>query len=160
MANSKGLLQQEIRQTKPFRSAEHEAILNLFRTSDHLRHSLSKLVAAEGLTLQHYNVLRILRGAGDQGLPTLEIAERLVERSPGITRLVDRLEAGGLLRRERVSTDRRCVYCFVTPPGMEALARLDEPIDEWTRRQIGRLGTREIEALIRMLEDLRSETSD
>ncbi len=151
------VLLREIRQRRPFRSLEQEAFLNLLRTADTLRHRLGQVVAAEGITLQHYNVLRILRGAMPDGLPTLEIAQRMVERSPGITRLLDRLESLGLVRRSRLQDDRRCVYCTITTQGLEALERLDHPVDDWTSRNLGRLGEQRLEALIRILEDIRRE---
>jgi DNA-binding MarR family transcriptional regulator len=151
------VLLRELRQRRPFRSLEQEALLNILRTADALRHRLALVVAPEGITLQHYNVLRILRGAGPGGLPTLEIAQRMVERSPGITRLVDRLEALGLVQRNRPSDDRRCIYCTITPQGLAALERLDQPVDSWTSRHLGRLGEQRLEAVIRILEDIRRE---
>jgi DNA-binding MarR family transcriptional regulator len=151
------VLLRELRQGRPFRSLEQEALLNILRTADALRHRLALVVAPEGITLQHYNVLRILRGAGPGGLPTLEIAQRMVERSPGITRLVDKLEALGLVQRNRPSDARRCVYCTITPQGLAALERLDQPVDSWTSRHLGRLGEQRLEAVIRILEDIRRE---
>ena len=85
-------LKREIRQNRPFRSRSQEASLGLFRTADLLRRRFHAVLEPKGITQQQYNVLRILRGAGDGGLPTLTIAERMVERTPGITRLLDRLE--------------------------------------------------------------------
>jgi DNA-binding MarR family transcriptional regulator len=127
----------------------------LLRTSDLLRRALSQVVDPEGITLQQYNVLRILRGAGEAGLPTLEIADRMVERSPGITRLLDRLEAKALVRRARCARDRRQVLCFITDVGLSLLARLDEPIalaeDAFLRPVAGP----DMERLIGILEAVR-----
>ena len=86
-------LQREIRQRRPFQSAGHEAVLGLLRTADLVRRLGTALVEPYGITLQQFNVLRILRGAGGDGLPTLEVASRMIEQTPGVTRLLDRLEA-------------------------------------------------------------------
>ncbi len=85
-------IQQEIKQTVPFQSKAEEAAIALMRTADLVRRGVEAIVAPYGITSQQYNVLRILRGAGEKGLPTLEIAERMIEQTPGITRLIDRLE--------------------------------------------------------------------
>src|SRR5215216_4972343 len=94
-------LQREIRQGKPFRSRGQEVVVALIRTSDLVRRAVGRVLEPYDITLQQYNVMRILRGAGERGLPTLEIAERMVEHAPGVTRLLDRLEAKGLVRRQR-----------------------------------------------------------
>src|SRR6266576_2721240 len=111
-----------------FRSREQEAALGLLRTADAVKRSLAQVIEPHGITAQQYNVLRILRGAGADGLPTLEIADRMIEQTPGITRLIDRLESKKLVWRERSSTDRRCVYCRITAAGIALLARLDGPV--------------------------------
>ncbi|HWZ86101.1 MAG TPA: MarR family transcriptional regulator, partial [Thermoanaerobaculia bacterium] len=90
MAPKQSALAREIRQTKPFQSRRHEAALGLLKTVDELRQRTSSVLEPFGVTDQQYNVLRILRGAGGAGLPTLDIAGRMVERAPGITRLIDR----------------------------------------------------------------------
>ena len=94
-------VQREIRQTKPFATPDEEATVALFRTADVLRGEAERALAEHGITAQQYNVLRILRGSHPEPLPTLEIAERMIERAPGITRLLDRLEAAGLVSRKR-----------------------------------------------------------
>src|SRR5262245_1756339 len=90
-------LQHELRQRKPFQSTAHAAVVGLMRTADLIRRQMSEVVERQGLTLQQFNVLRILRGGGEGGVPTLEVADRMVEQTPGITRLLDRLEAKGLV---------------------------------------------------------------
>src|SRR5213078_2794277 len=102
----------------------------LIRTADVVRRAVGDVVEPHGITAQQYNVLRILRGAGQDGLPTLEIAERMIEQTPGITRLIDRLESKRLVERERSSIDRRCVYCRITKAGLDLLARLDAPVQD------------------------------
>ncbi|MFL6289525.1 MAG: MarR family transcriptional regulator, partial [Thermoanaerobaculia bacterium] len=101
----------------------------LIRTSDLVRRAVGRVLEPYDITMQQYNVLRILRGAGEQGLPTLEIAERMVEHAPGVTRLLDRLEAKGLVRRQRCPEDRRQVLCWLTAGGTALVERLDEPVD-------------------------------
>src|SRR5947207_13986566 len=97
----------------------------LIRTADVVRRAVGDVVEPHGITAQQYNVLRILRGAGREGLPTLEIAERMIEQTPGITRLIDRLESKKLVARERSATDRRCVYCRITAAGTDLVSRPD-----------------------------------
>ena len=149
-------LQREIRQRRPFRSARHEGALGLLRTADLLRRHASRVVEPHGLTLQQYNVLRILRGAGTPGLPTLEIAGRMIEQSPGITRLLDRLEAKGLVRRERCRRDRRQVLCYILPAGLALLGRLDEAVSTIDEAFLGRLSAADVGRLIHLLDAVRS----
>lgn len=149
------LLQREIRQGKPFRSRGQEVVVALLRTADLVRRAVSRAVEPHDITLQQYNVLRILRGAGDQGLPTLEIAERMIEQAPGVTRLLDRLEAKGLVRRERCRHDRRQVLCWLTVAGAELVATLDEPIDQADVEAVAMLSSDEQDRLLRMLDAIR-----
>jgi DNA-binding MarR family transcriptional regulator len=108
------------------------------------------------ITLQQYNVLRILRGAGEQGLPTLEIGERMIEQAPGVTRLLDRLEAKALVRRERCAQDRRQVLCWLTASGLELVERLDEPVDSADAQAVAMLTPDEQDRLLRMLDAIRT----
>lgn len=94
-------LQAEIQQTTPFRSLSEEAILSILRTADLVRTAITDLLAPAGITMQQYNVLRILRGAGEAGLPTLAIGDRMIESAPGVTRLLDRMEAKSWVSRTR-----------------------------------------------------------
>jgi DNA-binding MarR family transcriptional regulator len=149
-------IQQEIRQTKPFSSRGQEGVVGLLRTADTLRRVLTKVVEPHGLSLQQYNVLRILRGAGETGLPTLEIAERMIEQAPGITRLLDRLEAKKLVRRQRCPTDRRQVLARISPAGLELLERLEEPMRAADAAVLGQLPHRKLKLLIALLDEVRS----
>ena len=155
MAREKGRLQSEIRQRRPFPSRQAEALIGLLRTTDVVRRQLTAVVGAEGVTPQQYNVLRILRGAGTEGLPTLEIAARMIEVAPGITRLMDRLEHKRLVRRQRCPADRRQVLCWITPSGLELLARLDGPVSTSDEGALGGLTPDRIDLLIELLDDLR-----
>ena len=120
---------EEIKQSKPFHSRSQEAYLALLRTADDSRRYIARVLEPEGVTLQQYNVLRILRGAGADGLPTLAIGERMLERTPGVTRLIDRMVKKGWVTRSRCTEDRRRVWCKVTSSGLRLLDRLDEPIE-------------------------------
>jgi Transcriptional regulators len=110
-------LRDEIKQTRPFTSPASEAVVSILRTAAVVQRHLSQVVEAGGITIQQYNVLRILRGAGNVGLPTLAIRDRMIEEAAGITRLLDKLETAGFVLRERSTPDRRQVLCHITPAG-------------------------------------------
>jgi MarR family transcriptional regulator, organic hydroperoxide resistance regulator len=148
-------LREEIRQSKPFDSPAQEAILALYRTSDMLRRRFAQLIEPHGISLQQYNVLRILRGAGKMGTPTLDIADRMIEMTPGVTRLLDKLEAKRLVRRERCAEDRRQVLCWITESGLRLLAELDQPLAAAGVKSMEPLPSAEQRALIRTLEKIR-----
>ena len=148
-------IQREIKQSKPFRSKGEEAAVALMRSADLVRRAIGSVVEPHGITTQQYNVLRILRGAGAQGLPTLEIAERMIEQTPGITRLIDRLESKKLVARERSSSDRRCVYCRITAAGNALLAKLDEPVVAATDLVVTTVKPRQLAQLVESLDRLR-----
>lgn len=107
-------------------------------------------------------MLRILRGAEPDGLPTLTIAERVIEKTPGITRMIDRLEAKGLVAREIRPHDRRCVYCRITKKGLKLLDLLDRPVNDFNRKSFAALGDDELEKLVALLLKIRDshETDD
>jgi DNA-binding MarR family transcriptional regulator len=149
-------LREEIRQTKPFETPAQEAILALFRTTDLLQRVFSQLVEPHGISLQQYNVLRILRGAGKEGMPTLDIADRMIEKTPGITRLLDKLEAKQLVRRERCPHDRRQVLCWITERGLRLLSELDKPAVSAGSKAMESLTPDSLRTLILQLERIRS----
>lgn len=143
-------LQEEIRQTRPFRNAAQEASLALLRTADLVRRLGTAQLARYDLTLQQYNVLRILRGAKGP-LPTLEIAERMLEQAPGITRLIDRLEAKQLVTRVPCKTDRRQVHCHITDSGLGLLETLDPVMNAADGRLERVLAPEQLQQLIETL---------
>ncbi len=151
-----GTIRQEIRQRRAFASVAEEGVVTLVATADRVRDSLSREVARHGITLQQYNVLRILRGAGEAGLPTLEIAARMLEKSPGITRLLDRLEARRLVRRVRCPSDRRQVLCHSTREAARLLAELDKPMAAAAECCMAPLGRARTLALVRLCDDVRA----
>jgi DNA-binding MarR family transcriptional regulator len=121
-------MQSELRQNKPFAAPEEELLLSLVRTADLLGRKLSALLKIRDLSPAQYNVLRILRGAGNKGLPCGEIGARMVTRDPDVTRILDRLERRKLVSRERGAGDRRVVSTCITPAGMSLLKTLDAPL--------------------------------
>jgi DNA-binding MarR family transcriptional regulator len=149
-------LQKELRQRRPFQSAAHEAVVGLLRTADLVRRQAATLVEPHGITLQQFNVLRILRGAGGDGLPTLEVANRMVEETPGITRLLDRLEKKGLIRRQRCPRDRRQHLCWITAAGQALLQKMDAPIARTHEETLKGLRTRDRLAFTRLLAAMRA----
>jgi DNA-binding MarR family transcriptional regulator len=149
----------ELKQNKPFPSKAQEAAVALLRTADVLRRVIGAVVEPNGITAQQYNVLRILRGSGERGLPTLEIAERMIESTPGITRLIDRLETKKLVARERCLTDRRQVFCRITPAGLSLLSTLDTPILHATNTALGILKKTELTSLIDLLDRTREHSN-
>jgi DNA-binding MarR family transcriptional regulator len=150
-----GKLKAEIKQRKPFTGLEAEAYLNLLRTADVLSQDLERLLKPYGLTGTQYNVLRILRGAGRDGLACGKVSGRMVTHDPDITRLLDRLEARGWVARAREKRDRRVITTRVTPAGLALLKKLDRPVADWHRRALGHLGAPRLRALVEVLEAAR-----
>jgi len=146
---------EEIRQTRPFRSRSQEAAVAILRTADLVRRHFSDVIEPHGITLQQYNVLRILRGADGEPLATLEIADRLIEQTPGITRLLYRLEEKEMVVRHRSEEDRRRVICRITPEGLALLARLDDAVDEADEASMSALDEEELETLLELLSEIR-----
>lgn len=154
-----GTVRQAIQQNQPFQSDTHEALLTLLMTAEKVHWPYQELFARQDLTPQQYNVLRILRGAGKAGLPTLDIADRMVERTPGITRLIDRLVKKGLVERERSEQDRRQVWCHITREGLQVLRRLDKPTEALDAHALDPLNREEVRQLIRLLDRVRAATA-
>lgn len=147
-------LQQELKKKRPFDSPEQEAVLNLLRTGDWVDNRLGRLLRDFGMTGSQYNVLRILRGEG-QPLPSLEIADRMIQVVPAITGLIDRLEKQELVVRRRCTEDRRVVYVEITPKAIALLEQLDGPVDEMHKALVGHLTRSELKELSRLLEKVR-----
>jgi len=156
MSRSSGRLAAELKQTRPFRSRRQEGMIGLLRTADVVRRTVAAVVEPHGITFQQYNVLRILRGAGADGLPTLEIATRMIEQSPGITRLLDRLESRKLVTRLRCPKDRRRVLCTVTAEGLRLLSTLDAPVHAADDSALRMLSDRQIATLLEILDAVRA----
>jgi DNA-binding MarR family transcriptional regulator len=141
----------DIKQRKPFESPEHEAYLNLVRTATALMRREAELLKAHDLTPAQFNVLRILRGAAGEGLICREISDRMLAYDPDVTKLLDRLEARGLARRERQAADRRAITARITPAGLRVLQTVDTPMLDLVVGLLGHLGRR---GKLRMLSSL------
>src|SRR3954462_5079474 len=160
MPRESSTLRDEIKQTRPFRSSAEEVVVSILRTAAVVQRNLAQVVEAQGITIQQYNVLRILRGAGEAGLPTLAIRDRMVEEAAGITRLLDKLESAGHVVRERSTPDRRQVLCHITPKGASLVQALDRPMDEATQRCGLNLDDAERAQLVELLGAVRAGFSD
>jgi DNA-binding MarR family transcriptional regulator len=150
-----GKLQKELKQNKPFRSLEEEIILNIARTAEYLAAATARMLRTVDLTGTQYNVLRILRGAGAEGLSCSEIGERMVTKESDVTRLLDRMEARGFISRERPANNRRIVIASITDEGLRVLTELDKPIDDLNRNLVGHLEKGKQKTLNELLETIR-----
>jgi DNA-binding MarR family transcriptional regulator len=144
-------LHEEIKRRKPFEVIEQEVYLSVMRTASVLDADFERFYRGFGLSIATFNVLRILRGAGEQGRMCHEIREHMVARVPDVTRLVDRLEAAGFAERNRSSNDRRVVYCKITRKGLELLASMDQAVLERHREQLGHMSKDELQQLSALL---------
>jgi DNA-binding MarR family transcriptional regulator len=153
-------LKDEIRKSKPFAVLEEEAFLNVIRTADALSRQAEGFLQDAGLSKTQYKVLRILRGAGGEGLPCGQIVERMITRDPDMTRLLDRLEKRELITRARGSADRRVVKAKISAKGLAILAALDLPLPEMHRRLLGHMGKERLRQLIALLEEARCQPED
>jgi DNA-binding MarR family transcriptional regulator len=156
MADTPTALRDEIVQKQPFHSFGAEVAVGILRTAAVLERHYNKIVIKRGITIQQYNVLRILRGAGARGMPTLVIRDRMIHEAPGITRLVDRLEESGLARRERQAADRRQVLCYITPEGIRLLSDLDSEVAAADNAAVSMLSADEQKLLSKLLDSVRA----
>ena len=149
-------LKDEIKQGRPFESLEAEVFLNLMRTADALSRGVEEILKLAGLSHTQYNVLHILRGAGEQGLCCREVAERMITRDPDITRLLDRMERRGLLTRRRDSNDRRVITVRITTAGQKLLSNLDGPLSKHNRNLLSHMNEGDLRKLFELLEAARA----
>ncbi len=157
MRVEQGSVAEHPKQKQLLPSREQEAVVSILRAAAYVRRFGLRVFDQHDITSQQYNVLRILRGAGPTGLPTLDIAERMIEQTPGITRLLDRLELKKLVRRERPSDDRRQVLCYVTKAGLDLLTELDAPLKKQAQLALHMLDGSELDKLISLLGRLRAK---
>jgi DNA-binding MarR family transcriptional regulator len=148
-------LQAELKQKIPFTSREQEAYLSLLRTSGALQAQVEAQFKRFGLTGTQYNALRILRGAGPEGLPCREIGERMITHDPDITRLLNRLEDRGFVERTRARHDRRVIYGKIAAAGLKLLREMDAPIEKYGREMLRHVGQERLKQLIELLELVR-----
>lgn len=148
-------LRDEIKQTRPFSSLEQEAYLSMGRTWAVLEHQLADALKAHDITPTQYNVLRIVRGAGKSGLCRSDITERMITPVPDVTRLLDRMEAAGHVRRERSSEDRRFVTTRISEEGLRVLGAAEDAVMKLHTQQFAALGAEDLQRLVRILEVVR-----
>ena len=144
-------LRDELKMNKPFKSVEEEAILSIARTAALIDHAGGEALKPFDLTITQYNVLRILRGAGDAGLCRNEVGERLVTKVPDVTRLLDRMEVAGLIVRQRGGQDRRFVATRITEKGLKLLEKIDRELPAIHARQLGHVSQKRLRELIGIL---------
>jgi DNA-binding MarR family transcriptional regulator len=144
----------EIKQERPFDRPERELAVTLLRTGDVLRHAVECVLRPWEVSPEQYNVLRILRGAKGDGYPAVEIARRMVARSPNLTRMIDKMVAKGLAQRERVESDRRVVRVTITPEGRRVLGELDQAVNRLLAR-LGFLSRAQARSLVDRLNSVR-----
>lgn len=147
--------QKEAGRVGPVGGHEEGVYLDLLRTAEGLSRGVTETLARADLTPTQYNALRILRGAGAAGASCTEVSERMVTKDSDVTRLLDRLEARGLISREREAADRRRVVARITAEGLRVLKELDGPVAETHRRQLGHLGEKQLETLAKLLKAAR-----
>ena len=148
-------LKAEIGQNMPFSSAQEEALLNLMRTSDRLSRHMQRIIKPWGVTATQYNVLRILRGAGPEGLTCSEIGNRMLTADPDITRLLRRLKGLKLIRQHRDRRDRRVVRTVIAETGLKLLEEMDPVIRQAPDELLGHMSAAEVAELTRLLEKAR-----
>ena len=141
-------------------SVEERIFISLLKVSDALGQEAEQLTRTAELTGTQYNVLRILRGAGPEGLPCRGIGERMITHDPDITRLLDRMEKRGLITRERQKDDRRVVKARITPQGLALLKPLDQPMRDLHKRQFRHMAGARLKTLCDLLEEIRSNKQD
>jgi DNA-binding MarR family transcriptional regulator len=149
-------LQQELRQNRPFATLEEEALLSIQRTAAVLGRAMAEMLKPHDLSAAQYNVLRILRGAGDAGLCRYEVGDRLVSPVPDVTRLLDRLEARGLVARTRDAADRRQSRARITEAGLRLLEALDVNLRQRQKEVLGHVPAADLQALVALLAVVRS----
>jgi DNA-binding MarR family transcriptional regulator len=150
-----GRLAKEIQQTRPFALLEEEAFLNVGRTFEALQQPVAELLKQYQLTPTQYNLLRILRGAGQEGVTCSQACERMITPDPDMTRLLDRMEARHLVERERSLEDRRIVVSRIRKEGLALVNEIDQPLHALLKRLLGHIGQKRLRELIETLELLR-----
>jgi len=151
-------LKDEIKQGKPFPSKGAEAMLSILRTATILEHEQNEALKPYGVTSTQYNVLRILRGAGENGLCGREIGERLISKVPDVSRLLDRMDEVGLLTRERDPEDRRHVTARISTKGRKVLTDATPALRAVEQKRFRNVGSDVAASLISGLEAIRNSS--
>ena len=148
-------LRAELKQTRPFATLEEEVIVEVQRTSQAAVRWVAEALKPSGLTLAQFNVLRILRGARPGALSCTEISTRMIADAPDLTRLLDRLEAGGMILKERDTSDRRAVNVRVTAAGVERVEEASVAVRRRVQEALRPMSERKLETLADLLEEAR-----
>ena len=136
---------------------EDQVFVAILKAADALGQQAERLIRTAGLTGTQYNVLRILRGAGPEGLACRAIGDRMITHDPDITRLLDRMEKRGLISRERQKDDRRVVKTRITPEGLDLIKPLDQPVRDLHKQQFRHVARTRLRTLHDLLEDIRAD---
>jgi DNA-binding MarR family transcriptional regulator len=150
---------EEIHQTRPFATIEEELLVSLLRTTDVLHQRFEQIIRPFNISMTQYNVLRILRGAEPTGRTCGEIGERMIAREPDVTRLLDRMDKAGLLKRTRNSDDRRVVVTRITVCGLKLLDELEPKLRELDGL-LRPMGERKIESMLKLLDEVREHVRE
>jgi len=153
----KSSLATALKQNRPFVSLEQEVYLSILRTASELSHAVDQFFRPFDITPSQYNVLRILRGAGTDGLCRNEISERMVTATPDMTRLLDRMEKAGWVTRERAEEDRRQVSTHITKSGMELLARLEKPTGDFVTPLFAEAKIGDLKTVLKVNDQIRAK---
>jgi DNA-binding MarR family transcriptional regulator len=152
-------VQSEIRQTRPFRSRRQEATIALLRTASVVGRAIGRVLEPWNLSPAQYNALRIIRGAESAGIATLAIRERMIEEGTTITRILDKLEESGFIRRDR-GPDRRQVLCYATAEGRRLLDKIDPLVDAADEQVVASLSARDLQHFIALLDSIRAANAE
>ena len=147
------ILRKRIKQTR-FESPVQEALLNLTIAANYIREEAERTLEPHGVTGAQYNVLRILRGVHPEGHPRGEIAQRMLDRAPDVTRLIDRLEEKGLVARDRTSQDRRHSMTRISDAGLALVEQIQPVMKENFKKLRKRLSDEDCEMLSRICEQI------
>lgn len=153
-------MQNELKQNKPFNSTAEAVHLAVLVTAEKLKANAAHVFKSKDLTAAQYNVLRILRGAGKNGITCTEISGRMITRDSDITRMLDRLEARGLISRERQADDRRVVKAFIADAGLLLLKELDRPLRKLVENQMAGISENDLKKLVKLLDKIRGNISE
>lgn len=148
-------LKEELKTSADTLSVEQEAFLSLLVTVDRLMRRHTLFMAEFGISPKQYNILRILRGAGPNGLPVMEIGRRMIEKSPDVSRIIDRLIDLGHVKRRRQRSDRRVVLVTISEKGLDLLARMDQPVVDDTNNMLAGVDKKDLKSLVLLLEKVR-----
>src|ERR1700755_2238377 len=155
----KASLATALKQNRPFVSLEQEVYLSILRTASEMSHAVDQFFRSFGITSSQYNVLRILRGAGADGLCRNEISERMVTAKPDMSRLLDRMEKAGWVTRERAEDDRRQVSTYITKSGMDLLAKLETPTNDFVTRLLSGAAVSDLKTVLKVNDRIRTKLS-